>query len=556
MDIQYYRHSLRHWQSCTVNKGQSLVKRRTPLATLVMVGLLTTACGGGGGTDVPPPPTRTIPESEFLLLDETNGPIGDPVFTSDIPVGDGVTASCTTQDWGESEVRTLVDTVGLNTDNTTVFPGALIEGKPLNDNGEFSVIKIPRAPGNIFMTGLLLEPGSQYTAENVDMSASGVNQAISNLITDNGILGTSANFGFTSSEAYSEEKFLFDLGVDGRYKNASLARDLSIGVDKTKNYSFVKFTQVYYDMNFDDSTLTDPTGVFRDGEKFDDSRNQINADSPPLYVSKVSYGRMVFFVAESTHDALEVSDALEGALNGGLAGEIAVNSGLTYENILARSKIYFHVVGGAADLALQPLDSATPEEMFSRVQQFIKDPASANFSASNPGAPIAYTLKYLKNSADARMSFSVNYDRNQCVHTHPAPPVRMKPVYYLQVANVIKGEVTVLVNGRQCGQPTDVAKEFDIYKCLTDNTVNDIVVDFNTSFGCNRTSVSWYIRAAGFTHHRTGGIILAPTADDGGHSPEAIIGDDVKCDDFFWTISIDTSQYEPRNAFSNFFAAN
>ncbi len=463
-----------------------------------------------------------------------------PKITSNIPVGDNVTATCTTEGWGESEVRQLTDTLGLDLSGSNLYPGALLQGKAF-ELGNFVPITIPRAPGTIYMTGLVLENDANYFIRDVDMSASGVNQAISQLITDNKIQGTTAKIGYAQSQAHSYENMLFELGIDGRYASNTMASDLKIDSKSARNYSFVKFTQTYYDMIFDDSTLAVATDVFRDGEKFADPEGQIAPGNPPLYVSKVSYGRMVFFVAESTHDALEVEVALRAAVQGG-AGDLKVDSGLTYQQVLERSKIYYYVIGGSAELALKPIEETSQEGMFNAVKGFIADRNAANFSAASPGEPIAYTLKYLKNRTPAAMSYSVNYDKKNCEFARKKPPAPKKPRYYLEVENLDSGEVTVLINGDRCGQKTKKSRQYDIYRCLKKNQSNDLKVKFNTSLGCNKTSIVWYI------HANRNYTPIWPTKSNGDLVSSAQIKNKVKCDDFYWTTTINTAT----SSFSNY----
>ena len=510
------------------------------LSICIAIGFILTSCGSSDRNIGKLSAEYITNAGELTVREEIDRPLDtspSPEVKSNIPVGKNITATCTTQGWGESEVRQLTDTLGLDLSGSNLYPGALLQGKAF-ERGDFVPITIPRALGTIYMTGLVLDRGANYFTRDVDMSAAGVNQAISQLIADNEIKGTTAKIGYTQSQAYSYESMLFELGIDGRYASKSMALDLNIDSKSARNYSFVKFTQTYYDMIFDDSTLTD---VFRDGKNFVDPEGQIAPGNPPLYVSKVSYGRMVFFVAESTHDALEVEVALRAAVQGG-AADLKVDSGLTYQQVLERSKIYYYVVGGSAELALKPIRETNKEGMFNAVKGFIADRNAANFSASSPGAPISYTLKYLKNRTPAAMSYTVNYDKKNCKFARKKPPVPKKPRYYLEVENVDSGEITILINGTQCGKKTKKARQYDIYRCLKKNQSNDLKVKFNTSFGCNKTSIAWYI------HADRNFVPVWPIKANGDIVPSAKIGNKVKCDDFYWTSTINTAT----SSFSNY----
>lgn len=417
------------------------------ISTICALGI--SACEGEGGgepvNDAPAPDIAAAGEFNFVEEKDYSDPARPPVTETDIPVADGVTAMCTTEGWTASEVRELTNVVGLDLNGTTLYPGALLQGAQF-ENGRFVPITIPRAPGTLYMTGLVLDQGAQYYAEDVPMVGANVNQAIQQLITDYEVQGTAANASYQEEQAYSYEQMLYELGIDGRYGLASMSADLSIDSGKTKNYVFSKFTQVFYDIVFEDPMLA--TSVFKDGQNFRDPEGQIGPGNPPLYVSKVSYGRMIFFVAESEHSSLEVQAALSAAVRGG-AGSGTVASGLTYKEVMSRSNVYYYAIGGSADLALAPIGAATPEERFDAVKGFITNRDAANFSATNPGAPIAYTLNYLKDRAPARMSYVVNYDKKDCEFFYSEPEPSPAPYeFWVEVRDLHRANAKVLVNGK------------------------------------------------------------------------------------------------------------
>lgn len=328
----------------------------------------------------------------------------------------GVKATCTTEKWTESQVRDLTDVIGVNLAGTTVYPGALLQGGYLN-KGQLVPVTIPRAKGSIYMTGLTLEKNARYAANDIEMNGGSVQQSIQDLLTSNEIQGTTARSSFQEDTVHDMKSFLFKIGLDGRFSGiVDLGANLNVGKRDGKSYVFSKFSQVYYDVMFEDPELS--TSVFRDENRFEDPEKQIDTNNPPLYVSKVSYGRMVFFVAESSHDALEVKTALSVAVRGGPA-DVKLSSGLTHAEVLERARIYYYVIGGSADLALAPIKAGDPSKMFEAVKNFITDRESANFSAKNPGAPIAYTLRYLKDRTVAKMSYSVVYDKKDCDYEYP-----------------------------------------------------------------------------------------------------------------------------------------
>src|ERR1043165_8410958 len=125
-----------------------------------------------------------------------------------------------------------------------------------------------------------------------------------------------------------------------------------------------------------------------DGVTLEDVQAKMNAQRPPVYVSSVTYGRMVVFTFESQYSAQEMSAALDFAYSGGvdLKGDVSV----TYKDIISQSKITAFILGGDAGSASQTIDS------YDALISFIK--SGGNYSRQSPGGPIAYKLAYLKNN--------------------------------------------------------------------------------------------------------------------------------------------------------------
>jgi hypothetical protein len=369
-------------------------------------------------------------------------PVTETVEPEDIS---SPTYVCTTTQWGTSEIRDLTERAALGQDES-IYPGALLQGQSFQD-GSFTPITISRSGGTIYMTGLTLDSEAQISRKLNKISGSAVNQAISDIILDSDVQGTAAEASFSVVQTYSSDHMFFSLGVDARYGAGSMSADLSMDTTSQKNYILMKFTQKYFDIVFEDPEKA--TSVFKDGSSFDDSENQIGKDNPPLYVSRVSYGRQVFFVAESEYNASTVKAALEGAYDG-VGASVEVDANLTNEQVMSKTTMYYYVRGGDAGLALAPIgDSNGTTDMFNAIKAFLADPAAANFSASSPGVPISYTLKYLKSRQVAQMSYNVVYDRKDCTDVSGN-----KASFSVEISD-IDDSATIELNSTSLGEFTD-----------------------------------------------------------------------------------------------------
>lgn len=363
------------------------------------------------------------PESELAPSGEKSEPVTSTVNSE----GPLQSITCTNQEWSASDVRDLTDRLAFGTDIGIIYPGALIQGNSYL-NGTFTPITIPRSGGTITMEGVTLQRDESYSRDLSVVSPDEVQNAVKDILAGYLEGGTTANYGDDFQQTYSYEHMLFTLGVDARYGIGTMEGDLSIDTEKETNYVFYKFQQVFYDVVY--SPPESSTSVFRDGEGFtepDPLSPQIGPGNPPLYVHKVSYGRIVYFVAEARYSATDIEATLKAAVDGkGFEG--GLESGLTYEEVMDETRITTFVLGGNAGDAVQNVKAGSAEERFRAITEFVANDESANFSFENPAAPISYELRYLKNRQLARMSYTTTFDKKDCtselVFPEPEPEER------------------------------------------------------------------------------------------------------------------------------------
>jgi thiol-activated cytolysin len=178
----------------------------------------------------------------------------------------------------------------------------------------------------------------------------------------------------------------------------------------------VRYTQSYYTVDLD--APASPSAVLAPEVTLDDVKGKMDPQHPPVYVSSVTYGRMVLFTFESQYSAEEMSAALDFAYSGGVdvKGDVSV----TYKDIISQSKITAFILGGDAGSAVQTIDS------YDALITFIK--SGGNYSPQSPGAPIAYKLSYLKDNSPARMSFSTDYQVKDCVRVSQRVRVTLQSI--------------------------------------------------------------------------------------------------------------------------------
>ena len=314
--------------------------------------------------------------------------------------------TCTNTPVSAYEVRELSGMLSADAFSNSIFPGAIIQGKPFEISGQAIPVTIPRAGGEIILAGL---SGGTSKTETVDeFKYSTVSDKIAVLLDGQSgeVKGTVADFTYTVRETSSREAFLFNVGLDARFPMKKIEAQLALDKSQETNTVILEFRQVFYTIGIDDPETM--YALFRDGKDAEDPENQISPDNPPLYVSNIYYGRQVFFKAESNHSTSDIKASLEAAY-GGLPGNVKLSSGFTRSEVLNESSVWYIVRGGNATEALKPINSG---DTYQGVLDFIAEGGS--WSQANPGAPIAFDLKYLQTRAPARMAFTADFIRKNC----------------------------------------------------------------------------------------------------------------------------------------------
>jgi thiol-activated cytolysin len=101
-----------------------------------------------------------------------------------------------------------------------------------------------------------------------------------------------------------------------------------------------------------------------------------------------------------------------------LAATMTYSSGTTtaegsletkYKSIRAKSTITIITIGGNADTTSYAVDAENLEDL-----KHILTGSNAVYSKDNPGVPIAYTVKFLKDNKVAKMGYTTDYTVDEC----------------------------------------------------------------------------------------------------------------------------------------------
>jgi thiol-activated cytolysin len=320
---------------------------------------------------------------------------------------------CVTQDLRETRQYDRIVAYAANSDS--LWPGALVAGDSVY-SGLFTQMVLPRQPATISVSLENLVGGKSAVLAEPSLSA--FREAIGGILAAEVDGATPANIYSEIEQVHAEEQLALALGAEVSWlgSSARIAASFNWSQQDVKSRYLVRYTQAYYTVDLDAPGR--PSDVFAPEVTLADVATVIGPENPPLYVSSITYGRMVVFTFESEYSAEELGAALEFAYAGGVdvSGDVSVS----YRDIISRSRISAFILGGSGGEAARTIDS------YDALIDFIK--AGGNYSKESPGAPIAYKLAYLRDNAPGRLSFTTDYAVTDCVRVSQKVKVTLKSI--------------------------------------------------------------------------------------------------------------------------------
>ena len=205
-----------------------------------------------------------------------------------------------------------------------------------------------------------------------------------------------ASMQYESTSAYSMNQLKAKFGSDFEKVGVNLKIDFEAVNKGEKQIEVVDFKQVYYTANFD--APKNPSDVFAPGVTVDQLKERgIDENTPPVYVSSVSYGRQMYVKFETTSKSTELKAAINAVIKG-----VPIKAESEWARVLKNTTVTVSIVGGNADGAARVV-TGTVEDLKKLIQE------GATFSTQNPAVPISYKTAFLKDNQVATIQSNTDY---------------------------------------------------------------------------------------------------------------------------------------------------
>ena len=205
-----------------------------------------------------------------------------------------------------------------------------------------------------------------------------------------------ARMQYESTSAYSMNQLKAKFGSDFEKIGVNLKIDFEAVNKGEKQIEVVDFKQIYYTANFD--APKNPSDVFASGVTVDQLKARgIDENTPPVYVSSVSYGRQMYVKFETTSKSTELKAAINAVIKG-----VPIKPDSEWARVLKNTTVTVSIVGGHADGAARVV-TGTVEDLKKLIQE------GATFSTQNPAVPISYKTAFLKDNQVATIQSNTDY---------------------------------------------------------------------------------------------------------------------------------------------------
>ena len=303
-------------------------------------------------------------------------------------------------------IGNLDDQLILAPVNNVVWPGALLKANQDLVDGRPLPVKCHRAPMWLSIDLPGIGEHGVFTVD--DVSNAGVQTGIQRALDwwnnnryDEGYVSKSRSQ-YAATIAYDSQQLAAALGVNYRSLGKGLSSQFQVATSRERMVAMAVFRQVFYTVSFE--APVNPGAAFHPSVTLDEVREQVGDECPPAYVSSVDYGRILMLRLETSSTATKAD--VEAALR---YMSLQGKASSSYKKIKKVSRVTLITIGGNAEVNTDAVDATD----ITALHRIIRG-KNALYSKSNPGEPIAYTVRFLKDDRLARTGFTTDYTEIQC----------------------------------------------------------------------------------------------------------------------------------------------
>jgi len=331
-----------------------------------------------------------------------------------------------------------------------IWPGSLVEANQSLLDGLPEPARFDRSPVKIRVDLPGIGENGTKTIERPDQAnvQTAIDEALewwnANAYEEGYVNASSSSNRITTS--YSSTQASMDVGLNVAWATGDVQSQFNYETSAERRVVMSTYKQAFYTVTFVQESGAQPEDVFGPDVTLGDVQSAFGSDAPPAYVASVTYGRIIMFRMEtsSSYTSAEVEAAFRYAAGSQVDGDMETR----YEEILERSTVEVITLGGNAAVASEAVTARSAGDL-----EPIITGENAVYSRSNPGVPISYAVKYLKDDRLAKLGYTTEYTATECTSEQTANTVtiNLKEFYVRADCDGIEGdgdfEFRAIVNG-------------------------------------------------------------------------------------------------------------
>jgi thiol-activated cytolysin len=290
-----------------------------------------------------------------------------------------------------------------------IWPGALVKGNQSMMDGLPDPITLPRAP----VTFSIDLPGIGGNGVKIveNPTNSNIQAAIDSALEwwnanayQEGYVNSSSS-SYKVRTAYSSKQIALDVGLNAEWATGDVSAQFNYQSNEQKTVIMAVYKQAFYTITMD--SPVSPDAVFGKDVTLEQVKSVMDDAAPPAYVQSVTYGRIIMFRMETSYNAssYDIESAFKYAAGVSVDGSLE----LEYKNILKNSSIEVIVLGGNASISSSAVTARSADDLVPIIEG-----DNAVYSRNNPGVPISYTIRYLKDNSLAKLGYFTQYTATEC----------------------------------------------------------------------------------------------------------------------------------------------
>jgi len=292
-----------------------------------------------------------------------------------------------------------------------VWPGSLVEANQSLLDGLPERARFDRSPVKIRVDLPGIGANGTKTIERPDEAnvQTAIDEALewwnANAYEEGYVNASSSSNRITTS--YSSTQASMDVGLNVAWATGDVQSQFNYETSAERRVVMSTYKQAFYTVTFVQESGAQPEDVFGPDVTLGDVQSAFDSNTPPAYVASVTYGRIIMFrmETESSYTSAEVEAAFKYAAGTQVDGDLEAR----YQEILSRSTVEVITLGGNAAVASEAVTARSAGDL-----EPIITGENAVYSRGNPGVPISYAVKYLKDDQLAKLGYTTEYTATEC----------------------------------------------------------------------------------------------------------------------------------------------